>query len=82
MTSLEVLLLGNNNISIVAHSDLDFLHLGNLSVLDLENCDIYRMPVNTLQLLRKLEILNLSRNALTEFDVNITNLNGKEWPLS
>ncbi len=74
MPSLQVLLLGNNNISIVSHSDIDFLHLRNLTVLDLESCGIHYMPMRSLEMLRKLEILNLSRNVLTEFDVNITNL--------
>ncbi len=74
MSSLEVLLLGNNNVSFISQSDLDFLHLRNLTVLDLENCEIHYMPVNSLQLLIKLEILNLSRNILTEFDVNVANL--------
>ncbi len=71
MPSLEVLLLANNNISIISHRDIDFLQL---TVLDLENCGIHGMPGNSLQLLRKLQMLNLSRNTLTEFDINITNL--------
>ncbi len=74
MPSVEVLLLGNNNISVISHSNLDFLHLENLTVLDLENCDIQSMPVHSLQMLGKLEILNLSRNILTEFEVNLANL--------
>ncbi len=74
LPSLEVLLLGNNNISILSKSGTDFSHLQNLKVLDLENCGIQQMPVNSLQLLRKLEILNLSGNILTEFEVNITSL--------
>ncbi len=72
MPSLKVLLLGNNDIKL--QGDLDFLLLGNLTVLDLENCRIDHMPVNSLTMLRRLEILNLSRNMLSEFEVNIANL--------
>ncbi len=74
LTSLEVLLLGNNNISSLSHSDIDFLNLGNLTVLDLENCNIHHMQLDSLAMLRKLEILNLSRNTLRDFQVNITHL--------
>ncbi len=58
MSSLEVLLLGRNNISTISHDSLDISHLSNLTLLDLGNCEVHRMPGNMLKLLQIREILH------------------------
>ncbi len=74
MPELEVLLLGRNNLSRIAYTEFDFLHRSSLRVLDLENCDIDHIPHNGLSLLRNLEVLNISMNRITEFDVDVSNM--------
>ncbi len=74
MSELEVLLLARNNLSRIAYTEFDFLHLNSLRVLDLENCDIDRIPHNSLSLLRDLEVLNVSMNRITKFDCDVSNL--------
>ncbi len=74
MESLEILLLGGNNISLDKPEDLDFLHINTLRVLDIQECGIKHMPHHTLMGLKSLAFLNVSRNSLEEFNVNITGL--------
>ncbi len=75
MPALEVLLLAKNNLSTIAFSTrFDFLRLQSLIVLDLENCEISSVPTSSLSSLINLEILNLSMNSLTKFDVDLSNL--------
>ncbi len=74
MPLLEVLLLGGNNLSTISRGDLDFLHIQNLKVLNLENCGIHQIPLNSLENLMQLKVLNLSNNMLSEFEANIGNL--------
>ncbi len=74
MKSLEVLLLGGNNVSLDRPEQLDFLHIQTLRVLDIQGCGIKYMPSHTLVGLKKLEVLNISENSLKEFNVNLTGL--------
>ncbi len=74
MISLEVLLLGGNNVSLDRPEELDFLHIKPLRVLDIQGCGIKHMPPHTLVGLKKLEVLNISENSLNEFNVNLTGL--------
>ncbi len=74
MTSLEVLFLGQNSISLEFPEKMDFLQVSTLRSLDMQGCSLMLMPHNRLQRLRNLEYLNVSQNGLEDFNVNITTL--------
>ncbi len=71
---LNILLLGGNPIFLSGGQKNDFLRLPNLQSLDMEACGLEGIPYNTFTLLRTLEHLNLSRNNLVAFNVNLTGL--------
>ncbi len=73
MTSLNVLLLGGNTVG-DTFIEKDLPQLINLTILDLGNCGIKKMPAQSLSMLRNLRILNLTGNGLRDFDVNISSL--------
>ncbi len=72
MLLLKVLLLGGNRVNLTAWGTLDFLHLPALETLDLESCELKRIPRNIFSSLENLRVLNLSDNGITHIDVNLS----------
>ncbi len=72
MPSLEVLLLGQNPISLEFPEKMDFLRVSKLRSLDMQGCSLRSIPYKSLMQLRNLEYLNVSENSLEDFRVNIT----------
>ncbi len=86
MTSLEVLRLVNFTRLPMYYHDyyldyeakilkMDFSRHTNLVVLELENEGITDIPINCFLMLKKLEVLTLSWNHLSDLNVNISDLN-------
>ncbi len=64
---LEVLLLGGNQISLEGPEKHDFLQLKLLKTLDLQECGLKTVPSAIFDSLQNLEVLNLSKNSISDF---------------
>ncbi len=75
LPKLEVLLLSGNNLNLHDDTESRLFRLNTqLRVLDLEGTGTISLLFNQFQFLSNLIELNLSRNSLAEFNVNLTNL--------
>ncbi len=74
MPSLEVLLLGQNPITLELPEKMDFLQASTLRSLDMQGCSVRLMPRNSLLRLTNLENLNMSQNLLEDFNVSLSEL--------
>ena len=78
MTNLTVLLLGNNDLGNVVADDTEsslFSENKKLKILDLSGCQLTAIPPDEFSVLQDLQQLNLSRNSLEQFQVDLQNLN-------
>ncbi|KAI0209766.1 hypothetical protein LSAT2_005540 [Lamellibrachia satsuma] len=77
MPNLKMLLLGENDIGSAVANDTEsriFRNIDKLAVLDLERCNLTEIPPNVFSSLQSLQNLNLSRNSLHEFHVELQRL--------
>ena len=77
MPNLTVLLLGNNDLNnVVAIDNVSrlFSENTNLKVLDLSGCQLTELPTHKFSNLHELQQLNLSRNSLEQFQLDLHNL--------
>ena len=77
MPNLTVLLLGNNDLNNVVASNNEsrlFSENTKLKVLDLSGCQLTEVPTYEFSYLHDLQQLNLSRNSLEQFQIDLHNL--------
>ncbi len=73
-SALEVMLLGGNRIFLEGLGKNDFLELKHLKSLDMQQCGLETVPFATFDSLLNLEALNLSKNIISDFNVDLTGL--------
>lgn len=70
LTSLESLSLSNNRIQLTRADDTEgFLNSKSLLELNLDNCNIDQIPLNTFKYINQLKSLNLANNPINKVTI-------------